>query len=97
MSGHEALDPLLQSSATRVDRAGDVPFLPLVGLADVHEERGVRALVALVRVEGRDLVDLVLHPCEQLSVPGHYFPNYSGGFPVARPVCSAPPTAIVAA
>jgi len=33
-----------------------------------------------VRVEARDLVDLVLHACEQLSVPGHYFPNYSGGF-----------------
>ena len=45
----------------------------------------VRALVALVRVEGRDLVDLVLHPCEQLSVPGHYFPNYSGGLLGGKP------------
>jgi hypothetical protein len=61
-----------------------VALLPLVRFADVDEERGFGRLVALVRFEGRDLVDLVLHACEQLSVTGHYFPNYSGRSPAGR-------------
>jgi hypothetical protein len=79
--GHETLDPLLEPSAARVDGARDVPLVPFVGLAHVHEQGGVPALQALVRVDARDLVDLVLHACEQLSVTGHYFPNYSGVLP----------------
>ena len=75
---HEALDALLESTAARVIQGSrDVPFLPLVGLADVDEERVLRRLEALVRLDRRDLVDLVLHLCEQLPVRRHYFRNYS--------------------
>ncbi len=77
--GHEALDPLLEAAAARVDRAGDVPLVPLVRLADVDEERPVRRLEALVRLDGGDLVDLALDLCQQLAVRRHYFRNYSVG------------------
>ncbi len=76
--GYEALDALLEPPAARVDRTGDVAFVPLVRLADVDEERCVRAGMPLLRFDGRDLVDLVLHAREELSVASHYFPNYSG-------------------
>ena len=79
----EALDPLLEPPARYVDRAGDVPLVPLVRLADVDEERAIGRRVQLLRVERGDLVDLLLHACEQFPVAGHYFPNYSG---VSRPV-----------
>ena len=36
-----------------------------------------------LRLDRGDLVDLLLHAREQLSVPGHYFPNYSGVVPGA--------------
>ncbi len=57
-------------------------LVPLVRLADVDEERAVLRLEALVRLDGRDLVDLGLDLREQLAVRRHYFPNYSFGGPV---------------
>ena len=86
--GDEALDPLLEPAASRVDRARDVAFLPLVRLAHVDEERGVGRREALVRLDRGDLVDLRLDSCEQVAVASHYFPNYSGG-PARRPAIVA--------
>jgi hypothetical protein len=37
--------------------------------------------VPRLRLGRGDLVDLLADAREQVSVPGHYFPNYSGGFP----------------
>ena len=75
--GHQAFDPLLEAATTRVDRTRDVPLVPLVGLADVHEERPVQRLEALLRLDGGDLVDLALDLRQQLAIRRHYFPNYS--------------------
>ena len=66
--GHEALDALLEPAAPGVDRAGDVPFVPLVRLADVDEQRPVGRVEALARLDGRDLVDLAPDLGQQLAV-----------------------------
>ena len=64
---------------------GDVPFLPLVGLADVDEERRSPPSEPLVRLDGRDLVDLLLDLCQKLSVRRHYFRNIADRKGRARP------------
>ena len=77
---HETFDARLETPARDVDRAGDMPLLPLVGLPHVDEERGLGVGVQLVRLDRGDLLDLLLHLREQLAIAGHYFPNYSFGF-----------------
>ena len=64
-------------SAADVDGAGDMPFLPLVRLANVDEERALGGLETRLGLDGRDLVDLLPGLCDQLSVRRHYFGNYS--------------------
>ena len=61
-----------------VDRARDVPLVPLVGLADVDEERRLGAGEELARARGVHLVDLGSHLGEQFAVGRHDFPEYSG-------------------
>ena len=54
-----------------------MPFLPLVRLANVDEERALGGLETRLGLDGRDLVDLLPGLCDQLSVRRHYFGNYS--------------------
>ena len=63
-----------------MERAGQVPLVPLVLLADVDEERAVAVVEEAVHVRRRDLVDLGSHLREQLPVGRHYFQEYSDPF-----------------
>ncbi len=60
-----------------VNRAGQMTLLPLVLLAHIDEQRSVDVVESREDVGRGDLVDLVLDLGEQLSVGGHYFPEYS--------------------
>ena len=84
--GRDAFDPRLEVAARNVDGAGDAALLPLVALADVHEQRRVLARQQLLRAAGVDLFDRSLGLLEQLAVARHGFQLYSGGleWPRAR-------------
>ena len=56
----ERFDPRLEVATLDVDGAGDVPLLPLVGLAHVEEERPVARGERVARRGRGDLVDLRL-------------------------------------
>ena len=56
-----------------MDRAGDVPLVPLVLLADVEEQRRVVGLEQARAPVGVDLLDLGLDLVQQLAVGGHWF------------------------
>src|SRR5919109_396248 len=73
-----ALDARLQIAARDVQRAGDVPLVPLVLLADVEDD-GLGGVDQLARLRGVDLGDLAAHLLEQFPVRRHRFPKYSRG------------------
>ena len=62
--GDGALDPRLEIALGYVDRAGDVPGRPLLGLTDVDDHRAVADL--LVHGGGIDLIDPALDLAENL-------------------------------
>ncbi len=70
-----------------VHRARDVALVPLVRLAHVEEERAA-VPEQIVRVGRRDLRDLGLDLCQELSVGSHYFQEYSVGGRCSKDPCS---------
>src|SRR5207247_1365989 len=67
------LDPRFEAPARDVDRAGDVPLVPLVVAADVDPRRAVE----LLRLAGVDLLDLCLRLLEKFPVGRHCFKKNS--------------------
>ena len=75
--GDGALDPRLEPATGKVDGTGDVTLVPFLALADVEEDRRIGVVVALARVLGVDLVDLLSGLLEKVAVRAHRFPIYS--------------------
>src|SRR5204862_8093647 len=72
------LDPRFERPAGNVDRLGQMSLVPLAPLSHVTD---CNASVAhqLMRLCGRDLVDLVLYALQQLAVRRHLERGYPGG------------------
>src|SRR6185436_14786681 len=81
--GDQRLDPRLEVVPRQVQRAGEMPLVPLVTRPDVDEERSVAAVAVEQRVSlrRRDLVDLGARGGQQLPIGRHYFHEYSGMHP----------------
>src|SRR5512133_3846861 len=65
-------------SARDVDGAGDAALLPLLALADVHEQRCVIVFQQLLGAAGVHLFDRSLGFLQQVPVARHGFRLYSG-------------------
>ena len=76
--GRRLLDPRLEVAARDVVGAGDVTVVPLVGLADVDEERRLGTVEKLAGPRSVHLVDLALDLGQQLAIARHDFQEYSG-------------------
>src|SRR5206468_3770826 len=65
--GNRLLDPRLDVAARDVDRSGDVPLVPLVALADVHEGWGLVGGEQARGLGGVYLIDLGLDLLQELA------------------------------
>ena len=68
---------LWEPATGKVDGTRDVTLVPFLALADIEEDGRIGVVVAIARVLGVDLVDLLSGLLEKVAVRAHRFPIYS--------------------
>ena len=71
------LDARLERAAGDVHGVREPPFVPLVPLADIDDERRVRAFEKARGLRDADLLDLLADLLEELTVGRHWYRKYS--------------------